>query len=402
LTARILTGDCRTILPTLDAGSVHCVVTSPPYFNLRSYLPNGHADKDREIGSESSLDEYITTLVEVFREVRRVLRPEGSLWLNCGDSYASAWPCNRRSVIGNGSLPNGKREARPPRLPGGLKEKDLMMVPARVALALQADGWYLRSDIIWHKPNPMPESVTDRPTSSHEHVFLLTKKPRYYFDMEAVKEQSDPEQVAHNLKYAKPYEAYDGRAATTGQPGNVNNVGIHARPGNGDGKRNLRNVWRLGPQSFSQAHFATFPTTLVEPCIKAGTSEKGCCAACGAPWTRVVEREQSYDHVTTANGKSKDGPYAKQTGDGVGTHDIRHGVYSNVQTIGWQPSCHCNAGEPIPCTVLDPFMGAGTVALVADRLGRESIGIELSATYAQMARDRIYGDAPLFADVVTT
>src|SRR4029453_11781386 len=182
MVTRLLVGDCRELLPTLLAQSVHCVVTSPPYFGLRDYGTAG------QIGLEASLEDYITTLVEVFREVRRVLRDDGTCWLNLGDSYASAWPCNRRNVVGNGSLPNGKREARPPRLPGGLKEKDLMMVPARVALALQADGWYLRSDIIWAKKAPMPESVTDRPTSAHEHVFLLTKKARYFYDAEAVKE----------------------------------------------------------------------------------------------------------------------------------------------------------------------------------------------------------------------
>ena len=179
---RLLTGDCRAILPTLPAASVHCVVTSPPYWGLRDYGISG------QLGLESSFQDYLATMVEVFREVRRVLRKDGTLWLNMGDTYASAWVCNRRNVVGNGSLENGKRANRPNRLGDGLKEKDLVGMPWRLAFALQADGWYLRSDIIWHKPNPMPESVTDRPTKAHEYVFLMSKIERYFYDAEAVRE----------------------------------------------------------------------------------------------------------------------------------------------------------------------------------------------------------------------
>jgi DNA modification methylase len=165
-----LHGDCRQVLKSLPANSVHCIVTSPPYWGLRSYLDEDDPLKPLEIGSEKTISEYVEKMVQVFRELKRVLREDGTCWGNWGDTYASAWAVNRRNEVGNGSLENGKREARPNRLVDGLKEKDLCGVPWRVALALQADGWYLRSDIIWHKPNPMPESVTDRPTKSHEYI----------------------------------------------------------------------------------------------------------------------------------------------------------------------------------------------------------------------------------------
>ena len=296
MSVRILTGDVRERLADLPDASVQCVVTSPPYFGLRDYGTAAwdggdpacdHAEKnarndvtperlaeraaqyqtgqgdgskvttiqyrdqcrkcgavrvDNQIGLEPTLAEYIATLVAVFRDVRRVLRDDGTCWLNLGDSYASGSPCDRRNVIGNGS-PDEAMERRS-RLHGGLKNKDLMMVPARVAIALQDDGWWLRSDIIWAKKNCMPESVTDRPTSAHEHIFLLTKSARYYYDAEAVREDNaSPEQMAHNFRYAKTYNAFDDRASESGQPGNVNNVGIHSRPGQPG--RNQRNVWRI-------------------------------------------------------------------------------------------------------------------------------------------------------------
>ena len=183
--ARILTGDCREMLRTLEAGSVRTCITSPPYFGLRDY---GH---DGQIGLEQTPDDYVNELVEVFREVRRVLSDDGTLWLNLGDSYAGSGVGGGGNRKGN---ENGQHDAlkalgRPP-VPTGLKPKDLIGIPWRVAFALQQDGWYLRSDIIWHKPNPMPESVTDRPTKSHEYLFLLTKSPRYYYDHVAVREPS--------------------------------------------------------------------------------------------------------------------------------------------------------------------------------------------------------------------
>lgn len=250
--ACVLIGDCRHLLSMLPANSVHCCVTSPPYFGLRDYGVQG------QIGLESDLAAYVEQMRAVFAEVRRVLREDGTLWLNLGDSFASAWPCSRRNMVGTGSLPNGKREARPPRLPNGLKEKDLMGVPWRVAFALQEDGWYLRSDIIWSKGNPMPESVTDRPTRSHEYLFLLTKNPKYYYDHEAIKEEG-------------VYPA--GTKGAKGSAERAAVAGVNARPPEYkvyDGFRNKRSVWNINTRPFKGAHFATFPPALVEPCVLAG------------------------------------------------------------------------------------------------------------------------------------
>lgn len=252
----VLTGDARTVLATLPAGSVQACVTSPPYFGLRDY---GHAG---QIGLEQSPGEYVAGLVSLFREVRRILADDGTLWLNLGDSYASPWPCSRRNKVGAGSLPDGKRASRPPRMGDGLKDKDLMMIPARVAIALQADGWWLRSDIIWHKPNPMPEgNVRDRPTSAHEHVFLFSKRARYRYDPAAIAEPS----VMRPQRRLTPREA-NPDAKVHGQR-------EHRRPpgGTGGGLRNARNVWTIAPQPFPGAHFAVMPLELARRCILAGS-----------------------------------------------------------------------------------------------------------------------------------
>jgi len=225
---RLYLTDARD-LPIPD-NSVDCVVTSPPYWGLRDYDTNG------QVGLESTPEEYCTVMVEVFREVWRVLKPTGTLWLNLGDSYASDTK--------------------------GLKSKDLVGIPWRVAFALQADGWYLRSDIIWSKPNPMPESVTDRPTKAHEYVFLLTKSPRYYYDDDAIKEPSTEMRSGNHSRKANHQ---DNRA----------NFGVSI-PYEPDGTgRNKRSVWEITTQSYPEAHFATFPEKLVEPCILAGCPPSG-------------------------------------------------------------------------------------------------------------------------------
>ena len=356
MTTQILKGDCRDVLKTLPDESVHCVVTSPPYFGLRDYGVAG------QIGLEPTPAEFVAELVAVFAEVRRVLRDDGTLWLNLGDTYASAWPCNRRNVIGTGSLANGKRENRAPRMGDGLKEKDLIGIPWRVAFALQADGWYLRQDIIWHKPNPMPESVTDRCTKAHEYLFLLSKSPRYYFDAAAIAEplgESSIERLSQaGLAEQEGSDRVPGKtngkmkAVGRRAPGNHSHKGAtayaedegefhrtkaglvsfaereRAKVAAGDliGTRNKRSVWTVTTQPFSEAHFATFPPALIEPCILAGCPEGG--------------------------------------------------------------------------TVLDPFGGAGTTGMVADRLKRNAILIELNPEYADMAKRRIEGDAGMFANVV--
>jgi len=249
---------------------------------------------------------YVQHLVQVFREVRRVLRKDGTLWLNLGDSYASDWPCRRRNIIGQGSLENSKREARPPRLGDGLKSKDLCGIPWRVAFALQADGWYLRSDIIWHKPNPMPESVTDRPTKAHEYIFLMSKAPKYFWDQDAVREASKPESLErYKYDYGSPRQLSRSMNETVPK-------GDRSYLPSG---RNIRSVWTIPTAPFKGAHFATFPERLVEPMVKAGC--------------------------------------------------------------------------PVGGLVLDPFIGSGTVGVVAKKLARHFLGIELSAEYVRMANERL-------------
>jgi hypothetical protein len=265
---------------------------------------------------------------------------------------------------------------RPPSVEG-LKQKDMMMVPARLALALQADGWWLRKDIIWAKPNPMPESVTDRPTSSHEHVFLLAKQPRYFFDAEAVREPQSPDgrrqtAIASNGAGVTTHENYEGRQGGERWPN--------------PGGRNMRDVWMISTEPYPDAHFATFPTKLVEPCILAGTSERGCCSECGAPWRRIVEVEYV---KSPAHGEGSVMRGRLETTDVNGwAGESMPRLNKEVTTLGWEPSCACDA-PTTACTVLDPFLGSGTTALVARRLGRASIGIELNPEYAEKARKRL-------------
>lgn len=369
MTGTILIGDCLEHLRALPDRSVHCCVTSPPYWGLRDYGVDG------QIGQEPTPEAYCQRMVEVFREVRRVLRDDGTLWLNVGDSFAGS-PGNGR---GGGEQLDGRlpHYSSSVKAAPGLKPKDLVGIPWRLAFALQADGWYLRSDIIWAKGcsfgpyvgNPMPESVTDRPTKSHEYLFLLTKRERYYWDQEAVRE------AAAN--------APGGGFGPSRPRGTLRNDVGNAR-GDYSSGRNLRDVWTIPTESTAEAHFATMPCALVEPCIKAGTSERGCCPGCLAPWRRVVERKGS---ESKAVGKSQ----AKRD-VGLATAFSGYADGSSAPTfttLGWVPTCKCDAGDPQPCVVLDPFFGAGTVGLVSERLGRSYIGIELNPEYAEIARRRI-------------
>lgn len=258
-------GDCRTLLREMPDKSVHCVVTSPPYFGLRDYGVDG------QIGLEQTPDEYVAEMVGVFREVHRVLRDDGTLWLNLGDSYTGSGkggnPCNshhvkQKSNAGSLSVRNVRREG------VGLKHKDLIGIPWRVAFALQADGWYLRQDIVWHKPNPMPESVKDRCTKAHEYIFMLSKSARYYFDAEAVKEplaESSIPRLKQNV------EAQTGTTRAYGKK----NGNFKAQGNLETGLRNRRSVWTVTTKPFKGAHFATFPPDLIEPCILAGCPRDG-------------------------------------------------------------------------------------------------------------------------------
>ncbi len=385
---QILTGDVRETLATLEPQSVQTCVTSPPYWGLRDY---GHAG---QIGLEATPEAYVAHLVDVFRLVRTALKDDGTLWLNLGDSYATG-------AGGVGECPGGGKQGENWKLRGkmtppnrlklpGLKPKDLVGIPWRVAFALQADGWYLRSDIIWSKPNPMPESVTDRPTKAHEYIFLLSKQATYYYDAEAIGEPIQAESIA---RFAS---ANDGEADRT-----KHQVlgGTYARPvkeilagQRGNTTRNKRSMWHVATQPYPEAHFATFPEALIEPCILAGTSEKGQCPACGKAWVRVVEREAMVVRPTAKRAAWQDADDHARTQ--VGGTMI---TPPKSMTTGWQPQCACHAGDPVPQMVLDPFTGSGTTGAVSVRHQRNFIGCELSPAYVELARTRIGAVSPLFA-----
>ena len=293
-------GDALEILRQLPDGSVHTCVTSPPYWGLRDYGVEG------QIGLEKTPEEYVEKLVAIFREVRRVLRDDGTLWLNLGDCYTSGGRATRAPDRKSGAR---EMDVRPP-TPFGLKPKDLVMIPFRVALALQADGWYVRSTIIWYKPNCLPESVKDRPTTAHEYIFLMSKSPRYYYDADAIAEEAtgrDPGNKSHK------HEILGGTKA------GLCNIGPKTR-------RNKRSVWTIPTRPFKEAHFAVFPPDLIEPCILAGSPP-----------------------------------------DGV---------------------------------VLDPFFGSGTTGLVAQKHGRQWIGVELNPEYIRIAEERL-GNIKMVANTET-
>lgn len=336
---RILQGDVLDHLRELPAESVQCCVTSPPYWGLRDYGVAG------QIGMEPTPDEHVAKLVEVFREVRRVLREDGVLWLNYGDAYATT------------GMPS-------------LKPKDLIGLAWMLAFALRADGWWLRSDCIWHKPNPMPESIRDRPTKAHEYVFLMSKSARYFYDADAIKETATG-QACGNTRPTKGVMEDSVRHRSRG--------GLHRIAA--AESRNLRTVWTVTTEPYPEAHFATFPEALAERCIKTGTSAHGACSKCLSPWERVTE-------VTYENpgNRSSNGP--RSTERRHETAGFAKRMERRSETTGWQPTCDCGA-DVTPCVVLDPFAGSGTTLAVAERLGRDSLGIELNPAYIAMAERRI-------------
>lgn len=333
-------GDALTVLRTMPAESVHCCVTSPPYWGLRSYLPAGHPEKAREMGQEKTPEAFVAALVGVFREVRRVLRKDGTCWLNLGDSFAAS----TRGSSGRGERQcrnaGTQMEDRKWAVAPGLKPKDLCGIPWRVALALQADGWWLRQDIIWAKPNPMPESVKDRCTRAHEYLFMLTKSSRYFYDAEAIRNPASEallEQVAAGYagEDTKEFAGSGAQSASgtkkriiEGARQRLEKQRGHDRPHDGFNGRwddmskeeqsapgsNRRSVWTVATKPFSGAHFATFPPDLIRPCILAG----------------------------------------------------------------------CPAGG----VVLDPFGGSGTTGRVALEHGRSAVLIEMNADYLEIIRER--------------
>ena len=382
----IIQGDALTRLKELPSESVDCCITSPPYWSLRNYNVDG------QIGLEDTPDEYVSKLVEVFREVKRVLKAPGTLWLNLGDCYAGSWG----NYSPKSSCPKegwtetrfdrrayDDRTWRPPNShrQEGLKTKDLVGLPWMVAFALRADGWWLRSEVIWHKPNPMPESVQDRPTKSHETIFLLSKSEVYFYDAEAIKEDAVNQKMpGSNMTDTK--ETYGKQ--------NGGNSGLRdlRRKYKAEGlpqTRNKRSVWTIPTKPFPGAHFATFPEALVEPCILAGTSEKGYCPECGKAWERQVSRsvERNWKECPKDEARREQNLQSDKSGLHSQYHDITE------KTIGWLPSCQCGDLKPVPGIILDPFFGAGTTGLVAKKLGRRFIGIELNEAYIGMAQKRI-------------
>jgi DNA modification methylase len=392
--ATLYCGDVRDVLARLDAESIQCVVTSPPYFGLRDYGVLG------QLGLEKAPDEYVAAMVEVFRAVRRVLRDDGVLWLNLGDSYAGSWGAQGRQgatgQMADRSVVSARQiEAHPKRMsrtgrdaPGAAyKAKDLLGIPWMVAFALRADGWYLRSDIIWAKPNPMPESVTDRPTKSHEYLFLFTKSERYYYDAVAI---AEPQAEASEARYGYAFGCSKSEALVEA---NKTGIGQRTRPvGEREyrGTRNARTVWTIATQPYTGAHFATFPEELARRCILAGSSAKAC-ESCGAPWERVTEHTkgdtEAHERPKRTAGMLSTTSTLSLSGNGSKEWTERGG---RRETVGWQPTCACPANTGTgQSVVLDCFGGSGTVASVATGHGRRAVHIDLNPAYIELARQRI-------------
>jgi len=388
--ARILVGNAPDVLADLEPASIHACVTSPPYYRLREYgdqaewpeityapmpgIPTLTVPAQRcELGLEHELSSYVGHLVHVFRAVRRVLRPDGTLWLNLGDGWASAGKRGDPRSGFNGEVPVM-------RIPTGVKRKDLIGVPWRVAFALQADGWWLRSEIVWNKPNALPDPTKDRVTRSHETVFHLAVNQNYFHDSHAIRE-------AHSMRMQRRPSGHKRRR--TGSlilehtwSGTVRDeLGVDGHPLG----RNARSVWSISTTPFEGAHFAVMPRALAERCVLASTSARGVCTSCGTPMAHVIDR-RTWD----------------QEGHEL---EVRSSIHvesiGEEHIVGWERGCTCEVDALSPATVLDPFCGAATTGVVALSHGRTFVGIEISEEYALLSRERIAQEASqgiLFTD----
>ncbi len=400
MSVEIIQGDCLAELAKLDDKSVHCCVTSPPYWNLRDYGTNG------QMGLEATPEAYVDKLVSVFSGVYRVLRDDGTLWLNLGSSYAGGGRgCDtpkQKSNKGTDGMPASI-------VPSGWKQKDMIPIPWLVALALQKYGWYLRQDIIWAKScsgeykggSVMPESVTDRCTKAHEYIFLMSKRPNYFFDNDAIMEESiwdldgngtgkrkdrqrdglksNPKQGKAGIRKSKKRGEYHGKTEIM-QGRNAFKKFTSLR--------NRRSVWTITTKGYPEAHFATFPPDLIRPCVLAGTPAD-VCSECGEPWGKVIERNNPSKDANTGEDERYSG--MKNMGGNHQTIDGLHrndgGVYSSAIVVDYLPTCKCNARKTSG-TVLDPFAGSGTVGEVAEMEGRNSILIELNPEYIDLIKKR--------------
>jgi len=390
----IINADCIEGMKTLPDGCIQTVVTSPPYWGLRDY------GEDGQIGLEESPDAYVQKMVDVFREIRRILRDDGVVWLNLGDSYMAA-----KNAVPPPQTVSGDNRGMPEFVPPnrkdqeGLKTKDLVGIPWRVAFALQKDGWWLRQDIIWSKPNPMPESVRDRCTKSHEYIFMLTKSSHYYYDHEAIKEDS---------VMASGKSGFGGPKLNSNKKAHTNQLG---KAWEKTPTRNKRSVWTVTTKAFKGAHFAVYPPELITPCVLAGTSEHGCCSKCGAPYERDLKRlnkstyqqikEEGHDWKAQASAAEEfpENTVNRSTGF-VGNARRPDGTACAYEvpvyeTVGWNPTCKCKGASVVPCKVFDPFTGSGTTAVVSLQNGRHFVGTELNPDYIKIATDRIADEAPM-------
>jgi len=375
---QILIGDCQEQMKNIPDKSIYCCVTSPPYYGLRDYKIDG------QVGLEKTPEKYIQKIVDVFSDVHRILRDDGTVWINLGDSYVSSGVKNGNVNNEASTLDGGKTtQAMAASVEGQFiydrKPKDLLGIPWRVAFALQADGWYLRQDIIWHKPNPMPESVRDRCTKSHEYVFLLSKSPRYFYDSDAIKEESiDPEsRIGRNKRYD---DKFVGQKFSNTRGFSKIEVGTKYLT------RNKRSVWTVSTQPFKGSHFAVYPPKLVEPMILAGCPDR-CCPVCGAGWVRITKHHKGI-HNPKASKDQKIRQDGVRTG-GLHNTTIGSGQHGWDETLGFEPSCDCNSTDYIPGTVIDPFGGSGTTAYVANAYGRNAILCELNPEYENLIRERL-------------
>lgn len=448
--AKLIYGqDVRVSLQRMRPSSVHCVVTSPPYWGLRSYLGADDGNKKYEIGCEETLDAFVENLVHVFREVKRVLRDDGTAWVNLGDSYCGGGRAGKNPEYWKTHQSFGKVDSLveqggfglPSPIPDGLKPKDLAMVPFRVALALQKDGWWVRAVMPWVKKNVMPESCTDRPTAACEYWFMLAKSDTYFYDIDAVRKShshiqrrntlqtTEREAGVHHQDVSGPmrsgkalaYAYGSNEPAPAGNPGGRNRRTsdgwvesldfliaeqeaylAHLKLVRESGLLTSEDGMPLGIRTsttpYRGSHFAVFPPKLIEPLILAGTSAHGCCPSCGAQWKRVVERDPRPGVGQSATTNTRDGGLTAQHGfDRAGMSNYRMDQWNKQhppQTKGWAPSCTCSDNDGSGrAVVLDVFSGSATTGVVSMQNGRDYVGLDLNEAYLPLAEARIRGDA---------